>query len=371
VDVVVRPIELPRDAARFVRSWWRIYEGDAHWVPPLIFERRAFLDPRRNPYFRHATIQCFMAWNGGRAVGTVAACVDHRQQEHEPGVGHFGFFEFVDDVEVAARLLEAATAYLSDQGMTRARGPANFNHNHEFGLLVDGFDTDPSIANPHNRDYYARIYEAIGLRRAMDWFAYWIETGDPPEAMVRIHDRVLARHPEIRLRSFDLTRTSEETELVWEVYNDAWSGNWGHTHLNRDEVDFMVKGLREVMRSELIWFAYMGRELAGVAITLPDYNQVVKPMNGRVFPFGWVHFLTRPRRVDAVRVYGLGIKKRFQHLPLGVPLYLRTWQEARKLGVRGADASLILETNHRMRGALERLGARIYKTYRTYEMPLA
>ena len=135
-------------------------------MPPVIFERQAFFNPKRNPYFNHATIQCFIAYSRGVPAGTIAACVDHRLQEHEPGVGNIGFFEFIDDEDVAAALLDAACAFPPrPKGMTKVQGPYNFNSNHEFGLLIDGFDTDPMIANPHNRNYYGRIYEAIGMQQ--------------------------------------------------------------------------------------------------------------------------------------------------------------------------------------------------------------
>ena len=334
-------------------------------------ERKEFLNPKKNPYFQHATVQCFMAFDGTHPVGTIAACVDHRLQEHEPGMGNIGFFEFTDDEEVAGKLLEAACGVLRNEGMTRVQGPFNFNSNHEFGLLIDGFDTDPMIANPHNRNYYGRIYEAIGMQKAMDWYAYWIENDGPaPERMRRLNDRILKRNPEIRMRKVDMSRIAEEAELLWDIYNDSWSENWGHVHFNRDEFEFTVKGFAQVANPDLIWFVYVGDEVAGVAVTLPDYNQVVKKMNGRLLLFGWWHFLTGRGQVDAIRVFILGIKQKFQKLPLGSPLYIKTWEEGRKLGVRGAEASLVLETNHRMRGAIEKLGGRIYKTYRTYEMSL-
>lgn len=368
--IQVRPIELPREATRFIESWWPIYEGDPHWVPPLIFERKAFFDPRKNPYFKRARIQCFMAWRDGKPVGTIAATVDEQLQKTEPGTGMFGFFEFVDDELVARSLLGSALDWLREQGMRVARGPFNFSSNHEFGLLVDGFDTDPCIANPHNRDYYPAIYEAIGLKPAMDWYAYWMDKGPTPPKIEQIALRFLERNPNVTLRPMDMSRFDEEAELFYEIYNDAWEDNWGHIHISREEFEFMAKGLKAVLNPDLCWFAYVDGEVAAASITLPDFNQVAKKMNGRILPFGWWHFLTGRRRIDALRVFVLGVKRRFQRLPLGAPLYLKTWEEGKKLPIRGAEASLVLENNHRMRGALEKLGARIYKTYRTYEIRL-
>ena len=155
MSIDVRAIELPRDAARFCRTWWPIYANDPHWVPPLLFERERFLDPGKNPFFRVARVQCFMASRGGTPVGTIAATIEDAGQEREPGVGFFGFFEFPDDLAVSRALVETAAGWLRDRGMDVMRGPYSLSPNHEFGLRVDGWDTDPAVLNPHNRDYYA------------------------------------------------------------------------------------------------------------------------------------------------------------------------------------------------------------------------
>ncbi|MEQ1502035.1 MAG: hypothetical protein ABMB14_07375 [Myxococcota bacterium] len=370
MGVEVRAIELPGEAVRFVKSWWPIYVGDPHWVPPLISERKRFFDPTVNPYFKYATIRCFMAFRDGTPVGTIAATVDHKQQEHEAGVGLFGFFEFHDDPEVAGALLDAAKAFLAGEGMKVARGPFNFNSNHEFGLLVDGFDTDPCIANPHNRAYYGAMYERLGLVKAMDWYAYWLDKGEMPPRIAAINKRFMDRNPNVTLRKVDMANWEAEVKLFYEIYNDSWENNWGHIHFSLDEFMFTAEGLKQVINPDLCWFCYVGDEVAGASITLPDFNQVAKKMNGRIFPFGWWHYLMGRNKIDVLRVFVLGIRQKFQHLPLGSPLYTKTWEEGQKLPIRGAECSLILDVNTRMRGAMEKLGGRIYKTYRTYEIAL-
>jgi hypothetical protein len=368
--VEVRAIELPREVVPWVKSWWPIYQADPHWVPPLIADRKRFFDPAQNPYFQHATVRCFQATRDGQIVGTIAATVDHRQQEQEPGVGLFGFFEFPDDLEVARPLFEAAKAFLREKGMKVARGPFNFNSNHEFGLLIDGFDTDPCVVNPHNSAHFPAIYEALGLRKVMDWYAYWLDKGPTPDRIQAISDRFLQRNPTVGLRKLDMSRWQEEIASFYEIYNDAWEQNWGHIHFTWEEILFTAEGLKQIINPDLCWFAYVGDELAGASITLPDFNQVAKKMNGRIFPFGWWHYLTGRSRIDALRVFILGIRSKFQAMPLGAPLYVRTWEEGQKLPIRGAECSLILENNVRMRGAMEKMGGRIYKTYRTYEINL-
>lgn len=368
--VEVEAIELPGATKRFCRCWWPIYADDPHWVPPLIFERKDFFDPKKNPYFQNATVKYFIAKRDGKDVGTIAATVDRNLHEHEPGVGMFGFFEFVDDAAVAQALLDAAADWLRQQGMERMRGPFNLSPNHEFGLLVDGFDTDPAIANPHNSAYFPAIYEAIGLIPVKDWYAYWMDNGPIPTTIERIAKRFMDRTPEFSIRTVDLKDWDAEIERVYDIYMDAWEHNWGHVGLTREEFLFSAQGMKQIIDPSLCYFAYMGDELAGMSVTLPDYNQVAKKMNGSLFPFGWYHFLTGRKKIDALRIFVLGIKQKYQRLPLGAPLYLKTWETGMNMSIRGAEASLILEDNVRMRGALEKLGARIYKTYRSYEMAL-
>ena len=346
VSVEVTPVSLPRDTVRFVKTWFPIYKNDPHWVPPLIYERKRFFDPRKNPYFKVAQVQCFIASRAGRDVGTIAAVVDEVYQIEEAGTGFFGFFEFIDDIEVAGALLDAARAWLADRKMNRAIGPFNFNTNHEFGLLVDGFDSDPFIANPHNSSYYPTIYEALGLRPVMDWYAYRVDsemTG--VKRMKKVGDRLLSRHPEITIRSLDLSRFDEEVSMLREIYRDAWEQNWGHVRVSDEEFIFIAEGLRQVIDPELCLVAEVAGRVAAISVTLPDMNQVVKKMNGRIFPFGWRHLLMRKQIITRVRVFMLGVAREFQSLPLGAVLYARSFDVGTSKGIGRGEASLILENN--------------------------
>jgi GNAT superfamily N-acetyltransferase len=298
--------------------------------------------------------------------------VDHLYQEHEPGVGFFGFFEFVDDIAIARELVHAASGWLRERGMRRVIGPFNFNTNHEFGLLVDGFDTDPVVANPHNSEYFPRVYEKLGFEKAMDWYAYQLDLSQETFGkMQRISDRFMQRHPEISIRDLDMRRFDREVEILHQIYTDAWEQNWGHVRITDAEFRYLAKGFRSILDGSLCYVAEIDGVPAAMSVTLPDYNQLVKGMNGRLFPTGWLHFLLGRRKIDRARVFMLGVKREFQHLPLGAPIYLRTWDRCRELGYDFADASLILENNTRMRGALEKMGGTICKTYRNYQLELA
>jgi GNAT superfamily N-acetyltransferase len=364
--IEVRPIQLPGDAVRFCKTWWPIYAEDSHWVPPLLFERKQFLNPKKNPYFAVADVQCFMAYRDGVAVGTISAQVDHGYQEVEAGVGFFGFFEFPKDVEVARALVDAAEAFLAERGMHEMRGPFNFNTNHEFGCLIDGFDTDPAMLNPHNRAYYGEIYEACGLTKSMDWFAYWMDNGPVPDQVSRIAKRLQERRPDIQIVQADMKKFDQAVSWFYEIYNDAWHDNWGHVHISEEEFTRVAADIKAVADERLIWFALIDGEPVAASLTFPDANQVAKKMNGKLFPFGWYHWVFGRKNIDQLRVFALGVKRKWQRLPIGALLYVKTWEAGMHMNIRGAEASLILETNHRMRGALEKLNARIYKTYRIY-----
>ena len=370
VDVKVEMISLPRDSVRFVRAWWPIYRGDPHWVPPLVFERKRFFDPSLNPYFRVADVQCFLATRAGEAVGTIAATVDHNYQREDPGAGFFGFFEFIDDEAVSKALFDAAAAWLRGRGMERALGPFSFNSNHEFALLVDGFDSDPLVANPHNGRWYERHYLALGLEPRMDWYAYWFDRKDIDPRVIRVANRILSRHPEVKIRNLDLSRFDREIEVLHSIYDDAWEHNWGHVKMERAEFEHLAKGFKSFLDPKLCFIVEVGGEAVGLAINFPDMNQVVKKMNGRLFPFGWWHYLRRKQTINRLRIFMLGVKQEYQHLPLGSLLYAKTWEHGLQTSYVGAEASLILANNHKMRGPIEKLGGRIYKTYRSYETKL-
>jgi hypothetical protein len=368
--IEIRSLSLPQDSVSFVRTWWHVYRDDPHWVPPLVFERKRFFDPAVNPYFRVADVQCFQALRDGVAVGTIAGVVDHNYQREDPGAGFFGFFEFEDDEAVSGALFDAACAWLRERGMSRALGPFNFNSNHEFGLLVDGFDTDPMIANPHNGPWFESHYLRLGLEPAMDWFAYWLDSGEIDPRILRVANRLLNRHPEIQIRNLDLAHFDREVALLHGIYADAWEHNWGHVKMEREEFEYLAAGFRSFIDPSICFVVEIGDEAVGLAVSLPDMNQVAKKMNGRLFPFGWLHFLRRRSTIDQVRIFMLGVKQKFQHLPIGALLYAKTWENGVASGVVGGEASLILESNHKMRGPLEKMGARIYKTYRSFEVKL-
>ncbi len=369
--VEVVQVQLPKEIKPFLDAWWYVYKGDSHWVPPLRFERKEFFDPKKNPWFQRGKAAFFLARRDGQPVGTISAQLDQTVHEKDPDTGLFGFFEFKDDPEVADALWKAASAWLLSQGMKKARGPFNLTINHECGLLVDGFDGDPLVLMTYNGPYCAGHYERLGMTKAMDLYAYWLDSKKPvPETIKKLADRFTQRHPEVKIRPVNLKDFDNELKALLTIYNDAWEDNWGAVRMGEEEMRKTVEGIKPMIDPRFCYFAEVNGEPAALSVTLPDYNQVVKPMNGSLLPFGWYHYLTRRSKVDRLRVLVLGVRRKFQHMPLGAPLYMRTWEAGLAAGVVGAEASWILESNSRMRGALEKLGGQIYRTYRIYEKVL-
>jgi len=208
------------------------------------------------------------------------------------------------------------------------------------------------------------------MRGARDWYAYWFDYGPIPERLARASQRFLDRHPEVEVRHLDMANWDEEILEFWDIYNDAWEHNWGHTNLARDEFMSLARGLKQMVDPELTWWAYVDDDPAAASVAFPDYNQVLKKMNGKLLPMGWYHWAFGRKKIDALRIYALGVKQKYRKLPLGVPLYIKTWEVGLARGGRGADVSLVLEDNMEPRSVLEKLGARIYQTYRIYETRL-
>jgi GNAT superfamily N-acetyltransferase len=370
--VCVAPVRGRKDLNRFLKLPWRIYQDNPTWVPPLLRDLKKLLDSRKHPFHQHADVQYFLAWCGEEVVGRIAAIVNHQYVKfHNEATGFFGFFESVDNERVAAELLAAAERWVSERGMERICGPMNFSTNEDCGLLVDGFQHPPTVMMPHNRPYYAQMLEAAGYAKAKDLLAYLIE--DPtktPERLARSVER-LQQAQDITIRPINLRRFREEIELIGEVYNSAWEQNWGFVPMTKAEFDHLATQLRRVANPNLCLIAEVKGEPVGFALALPDYNQVLRRMDGRLLPFGLLKLLWYRRKINVVRVLTLGLKPSFRHRGLDAMLYLRLWQEVPKNGYSAwSECSWILEDNWGMRRGLERMGARVYKTYRIYEKGL-
>ncbi len=375
--VVIEPVTDRRGRERFLRVPWSIYRDDPNWVPPLLAERRAHLDPRRNPYFEHAEAAFWLARRDGRDVGRISAQVDRLALEHHgERTGHFGFLEADDDPEIFAALLATAEGWLRDRGMTRIRGPFSLSINDESGLLVEGFGTRPSIMMGYAPPYYAPRLEAQGYGKAMDLICYDYEMGRQLPAVARFVENA-KRDPGLRLRALDSRRFERDLEAIIDIFNDAWSDNWGFVPMTDAEIRHLGRNLKPLVRPGFVAIAELSGEPVAMAVSLPDINAMIADLDGRLLPFGWARLLWRIklRRPESARVALMGVRKRFHGTPFGAVLALsvidaiREYHAAR--GARRAELSWVLEDNRPMRRMIELFGARPYKTYRIYERDLA
>jgi hypothetical protein len=368
----VTPVRGRRDFDRFLKLPWKIYERDPNWVPPLLLDQKNVLDRRKHPFHQHAEVEYFLAWKGGEVVGRIAAIVNHAYVEfHDERTGFFGFFECVDDAEVAAALLRTAEGWVRERGMDRILGPMSFSTNEEcpLAMLVEGFDRPPAVMMAYNPPYYPRLVEGAGYEKAKDLLAYFVDDPNPPERLRRGVAR-LQESEEIRIRPVDMKRFREEVAAIKGIYNSAWERNWGFVPMTDAEFDHLARQLRPIVNPNLCLIAEVRGEPAGFAVALPDYHQVLRHLNGRLFPFGLFKLLWYRRKIDGIRVITLGLKPGFRRMGLDAMFYLRIFEEGVKGGYRWAECSWILEDNWDMRRPLERLGARAYKTYRIYAKEL-
>jgi len=372
--VAVRAVAGGPDLERFVMLPWRIYRGDPRWVPPLLADVRSALDPK-HPFYQHAEVQLFLAWRDGDVVGRIAAVVNRAYNNfHGDTLGFFGLFECLDDPAAAQALLAATEAWLRERGRTAVQGPFNLSTNDELsspGVLVDGFDTPPAVMMSHTPPYYARLLAECGYSGVKDLIAYWVErVHEPPERLLRALERG-AKGQQVTIRSLDMKRFRQEVAAIEDIYNSAWERNWGFVPMTPAEIAFMAKHLKPVVRPELCLLAYAGDQPIAFALALPDYNQALKRLNGRLLPLGLLKLLWYRRKIDAIRVITLGIKPEFRKTALDAMLMGRIFEAAVKLGMAEGECSWILEENWPMRRGIERVGGTVYKTYRVFGKELS
>jgi GNAT superfamily N-acetyltransferase len=340
-------------------------------VPPLISERERHLDRQRNPFFEHAEAEYFLAWLDGEPVGRITAHIDHRLNEFQDNRwGLFGFFESERDPAIAAALIDTAEEWVADRGRDRLLGPMDFSTNHECGVLVEGHELMPQILENWHHPYYRGLLEDQGLVKAMDVYKWEIIPSDRDRMLPVIDelaDRLESEHG-ITLHRMRKRDFAQEVRAFMEVYNLSWSHNWGFVPLTDSELDHMAKELKPVLDEDFACVAKTADgEIAGVSLSLPDYNQVLAELNGRLFPLGWVKALRRRSRIDEVRVFALGVKPEYQRTGVAAGLYRDIWDACLRREIERVETGWILEVNEPMNRAMEALTGRIVKRYRLYE----
>jgi hypothetical protein len=371
-------IEVVRDAA--TRAAWLevpyiVFKGDPAWVAPLRFIEAKRFTPK-HPFFAFGEACLFVAFRGAAPVGRISAQINRRHLEvHQDAAGHFGFFDCIDDPAVARALVDAAAAWLAQRGMKTMIGPLNFSTNEESGLLVDGFDTAPAIMMTHARTWFGALLEQAGLTKAMDLYAYRMDPKAAPEHIMRLGAKA-SESGRVSIRTINTRRLQQEIELVVDIFNDAWSQNWGFVPFHRTEIDAMVSEIKPFFRSNYGRFINIDGRPAAVMLALPDINSIIKSFNGRLLPFNWVKFASclLTEDVQGARIPLMGIRREFQQSPLAtgvLALLVREFvAEARTKKLEWVEFSWVLESNRAM-NALGRLAAGPpVKTFRVYSKPI-
>jgi len=356
----------------FIKLPWKIYKDDPYWVPHLLMDRKKILDKNKNPFFKHAEAEYFLAKRNNEIVGRIAAIKnDLHNKEHNDKVGFFGFFECENNQETANLLFDSAGEWLRKKGLSSVRGPANPSSNDEYGLLVDGFDDPPRLLMTYNPKYYISLIENYGFKKAKDLYAYKLENKKvlASDKLRRVNE-IARQRSGIKIRQLDMKNFNKELENFKEVYNKTWEPNWGFVPMTDDEIDAMAKDLKPLVEPSLVLFGEINNKIVGFALVMLDYNQIFKKMNGRLFPFGFLKLMTQKKKINWCRIIVLGILPEFQRKGLDAVFYWEIVNRAYELGIVLGEASWVLEDNEMMNRGARMMNGEVYKTYRIYEKEL-
>ncbi len=376
-EIEIRQVATKADQLAFLRVPFTVFADDKNWVPQLFHERLEHLDPKKNPFFDHAEAAFWVALRDGEPVGRISAQICSIHQKRYPGkIGQFGFLDALDEEEIFDQLLATASDWLQQRGMKHIQGPFSLSINDEVGLLVDGFNTPPSLMMGHALPYYAGHLERLGFTKAKDIFAYDYSfvTSDFSRADALI--KRIEKTPGLSVRPIDKKNLDHDLAIIIDIFTDAWKDNWGYVPMTQAEIDALGKNLKMLVKEGYVAIASLDGEPQAMAITLPNLNDAIGDLNGRLLPFGWLKIIWRIilKPPKSVRLLLMGVCKKHQNTTKGAALAfimisaLRQYHHGR--GTQRCEMSWVLEDNTAMRHMLEAMGAKAYKTYRIYERAL-
>ncbi len=373
--IEISTAESPAERSEFIKFPWRIYQNDPVWIPPLILERKEFIDRKRHPFYLHGDAVLYLARRDGEIVGRIMASDDPIYNSlHQTNVGCFGLFESINDREVAAALFAAAEDWLRRRGRSEVMGPIDYSTNYVCGLLIDGFEHPPTLLTAHNPPYYAELIESCGFRKEKDWFAWWFSKfGEPVDRLQRIVEARAARH-RVVMRPMNLRKLADEGARLRKIFNQAWASNWGFVPLTEPEAEHMAKEMKLLLVPDLAPIAEIDGEPVGFAVCIPDLNVALRHINGRLtrfgFPIGLIKLLYYKSRIRTARLGVLGVIEKYRGAGIAEALVLRIIREGAKRGLTG-ELSMTLEDNVRVNRFIEAMEADKYKTYRIYSKTMA
>ena len=348
------------------------YKGDKYWVPPLRFEQKKLLNTEKNPFFNNAEIALFTAYHNNELAGRIAAIIDHRYNEcHNTKTGMFGFFECINNQPTADLLFKVAEGWVQERGMNKILGPTNPGLMDVLGVLVDGFDKYPAILMPYNKAYYNDLLTNAGFKKEVDMFAYDVNQDSVDrERANRAMEIVKKRLPGIKIRKINLKEIKSEVQIIREIFNQAWKNNWGFIPLTKEEFDVLADDLKTIVDDNFAHIAEIDGTPVAFSVALPDYNQILKNMNGRLFPFGIFKILWNKRKINKIRTALMGVKPEFQGKGIDVLLHREAIENGLKYNYYSSEVGWILETNTQMVRVAEKIGGTLEKTYRMYSKKL-
>ncbi len=367
--IEIKSVKDKKSLKEFVEYPYQLYKENKYWVPPLRRDVYKLLDKKTNPFWEHAEAEFFLAYRNNKLAGRIAAIIDYNYIDFwNEKTGYFGFFECDDDEDAARALFHAVKRFHHEKGMEKFIGPMNPSTNDTCAFLLEGYFSPPFIMMPYNPEYYHRLVEYCGLTKAKDLFAYYIETKKAPmDYLERLSSVVRKRVRDLKVRPVNLNDFVNEVKKIQEVYNDAWSRNWGFVPMTDAEFKAMAKELKSFVIADFVIIIEIDNVPAAVSLTVPDYNFVLKKMNGRLGPIEIIKFLYYRKKIKEARLMVMGVRRQFQKMGLEALMFLETFKAGERLGVTGGELSWILEDNHETNNTIRKMDGRLYKKYRIYQ----
>jgi hypothetical protein len=371
MDIKIIPIVSKADLIKFIKCQWLFYKEDPNWVPPLISDRLKLLDTNRNPFFKHSIMQLFLAESEGEIVGRIAAIInDNHIKTHNEKVGFFGFFECINNQEIADRLFDTAGDWLRSRGMEIMLGPENPSVNDEIGLLIDGFDSPPVILMTYNPKYYINLIENAGFIKAKDLYAYFLKMGEWMTDKLERGQKLAREKYNITIREVnfkDKTQFKKDVDTLKEIYNSAWQYNWGAIKMTEEEFDFLAADLKQIAEPSFTFIAEIKGVPVGFALALPDINKLlINNKKGGLLGAAW-RLILQKKKINFIRIIVLGVLPEHRNAGVVAVMYYELGERGAKRNIFSGEASWILEDNLMMNRALTvTMHGKIYKTYRLY-----
>ncbi len=368
-EIKIKKVETKSDLNIFIKCQWKFYKNDPYWVPPLLMERKTLLSKEKNPFFKNAEADYFIAYRNDEIVGRIAAIKnDMHLKYHNDNSGFFGFFECINDQEVANALFDTAKKWLKEKGLSSMLGPANPSSNDEWGMLLEGFDDPPRLLMTYNPKYYLDLCSNYGMIKAKDLLAYKLENHKVmgSEKLKRVQQLARDRY-KLKISQLDMKNFTKELEKVKFVYNKAWAPNWGFIPMTDEQIDAMAKDLKPLVEPSLVLFGEIDNQLVGFALVMLDYNHIFRQMNGRLLPFNFIKLFTKKKEIKWARIITLGLIPEHQKKGLDAVFYWEIVNRAHNVGIDLGEASWVLEDNEMMNRGAVVMGGDPYKKYRIWQ----